>query len=114
MQTPSRLTFAVALIGLAALTFIYGDFTLQWQPVPAWVPDRRFLAYLSGSILLAERWRSCDARQCARVARFLRLFVALGSPAEGAQRSAPRAHRGHLSGLGDRVVLVARGRCSRR
>ena len=44
MQTPSRLTFAAALIGLAALTFVYGDFTLQWQPVPAWVPDRRLLA----------------------------------------------------------------------
>src|SRR5262245_45219251 len=52
MQTPSRLTFAAALIALAALTFIYGDFTLQWQPVPAWVPDRPVLAYVSGVVLL--------------------------------------------------------------
>ncbi|HEY2163335.1 MAG TPA: hypothetical protein VGH04_05060, partial [Gemmatimonadaceae bacterium] len=52
MQTQSRLTFAVALIGLALLTFVYGDFALQWQPVPAWVPDRRPLAYASGVVLL--------------------------------------------------------------
>ena len=53
MQTPSRFTFAAALVGLAALTLVYGDFTLQWQPVPAWIPDRRLLAYLSGVVLLA-------------------------------------------------------------
>lgn len=52
MQTLSRFTFAAALLALAALTFVYGDFTLQWQPVPGWVPDRRVLAYVSGTVLL--------------------------------------------------------------
>jgi uncharacterized membrane protein len=52
METPSRFTLAAALIGLAVLTFVYGDFTLQWQPVPSWVSDRRVLAYLSGVVLL--------------------------------------------------------------
>jgi hypothetical protein len=79
MQTPSRLTFAAALIGLAALTFVYGDFTLQWQPVPPWVPDRRLLAYLSASILLACGGALHTPR--ARGARVLFLFVALGAPA---------------------------------
>jgi uncharacterized membrane protein len=52
METPSRIAFAAGLIGLALLTFIYGDFALQWQPVPGWVSDRRFLAYASGAFML--------------------------------------------------------------
>jgi uncharacterized membrane protein len=47
-----RVAFALALIGLGLVSLVYGDFALQWQPVPAWVPARRALAYLSGVILL--------------------------------------------------------------
>jgi uncharacterized membrane protein len=77
MQTPSRLTLAVALIGLAALTFVYGDFTLQWQPVPAWVPDRRFLAYLSGSTLLACGGGLLTTRFSALASRVFFLYSVL-------------------------------------
>src|SRR5262245_17984577 len=51
-QKLSRACFALGLIGLGVLTFVYGDFALQWQPVPTWVPARTSLAYASGAILV--------------------------------------------------------------
>jgi uncharacterized membrane protein len=53
MLKPDRLFFALGLIGLGVLSLVYGDFALQWQPVPAWVPGRTFLAYVSGVVLIA-------------------------------------------------------------
>lgn len=47
-----RVSFALALIGLGALGFVYGDFAMQWQPVPQWLPARHVVAYLSAAILL--------------------------------------------------------------
>ncbi len=79
METESRLTFAVALIGLALLTFIYGDFTLQWQPVPAWVPDRRLLAYLSGLVLLICGGALVTTRTSAIASRIFFIYALLWS-----------------------------------
>jgi len=47
-----RVFFAVGLIGLGVLSLVFGDFALQWQPVPAWVPGRTLLAYASGAIMI--------------------------------------------------------------
>ena len=47
-----RVFFAVGLIGLGVLSLVFGDFALQWQPVPAWVPGRTLLAYASGAVLI--------------------------------------------------------------
>ena len=55
MTDPSRTaktSLALALVGLGVLTLIYGDFALQWQPVPEWLPARHAIAYLSGAVLL--------------------------------------------------------------
>jgi len=49
----SRAWFALGLIGLGVLSLIYGDFALQWQPVPASVPGRMYLAYASGVVMIA-------------------------------------------------------------
>jgi uncharacterized membrane protein len=49
---PDRVFFALGLIGLGVLSLIYRDFALQWQPVPASVPAREFLAYASGAVLI--------------------------------------------------------------
>jgi hypothetical protein len=48
-----RVLLAIGLAGLGVLSLIYGDFTLQWQPVPVWVPWRHVLAGISGAVLLA-------------------------------------------------------------
>jgi uncharacterized membrane protein len=47
------MVFAVSFAGLGVLSLISGDFALNWQPVPAWVPWRQALAYASGLALLA-------------------------------------------------------------
>src|SRR5882762_7111881 len=47
-----RVFFALGLIGLGVLSLVYHDFALQWQPVPASVPGREFLAYVSGAVLI--------------------------------------------------------------
>ena len=52
MLKPDRVFFALGLIGLGVVSLVYGDFALQWQPVPAWVPGRTLLAYLSGAVLI--------------------------------------------------------------
>jgi len=49
----SKICFAVGMAGIGVLSFVYGDFALQWQPVPKWVPWREGLAYVSGVFLLA-------------------------------------------------------------
>jgi len=41
------------MIGLGVLGLTYGDFAMQWQPVPAWVPWRAGLAYASAILMLA-------------------------------------------------------------
>ena len=46
-----RVFFALGFIGLGVLSLVYGDFALQWQPVPAWVPARALLAYASGAVM---------------------------------------------------------------
>jgi uncharacterized membrane protein len=53
MLKPDRVFFALGLIGLGVLSLVYGDFALQWQPVPAWVPARTWLAYASGAVMIA-------------------------------------------------------------
>jgi uncharacterized membrane protein len=45
--------YAAGLAGLGVLSLIYGDFALNWQPVPGWVPWREILARASGILLLA-------------------------------------------------------------
>jgi uncharacterized membrane protein YphA (DoxX/SURF4 family) len=47
-----RFIFAAALLGLAALGFLNGDFALQWQPVPDGLPGRTPLAYTAAAIEL--------------------------------------------------------------
>ena len=47
------IALALAMLGLGLLGFITGDFALNWQPVPAWVPGRTALAYLTAALFWA-------------------------------------------------------------
>jgi uncharacterized membrane protein len=49
---PGSIVFAIATMGLGVLAVIYGDFALQWQPIPESLPWRHGVAYLSGVIML--------------------------------------------------------------
>ena len=61
---PDVLFYALGAVGLGLTGLTFGDFARQWQPVPAWVPLRAPLAYLSaafiigaGAAALMPRWR---------------------------------------------------------
>ncbi len=61
---PDVLFYALGAVGLGLTGLAFGDFARQWQPVPAWVPLRAPLAYLSaafiisaGAAALIPRWR---------------------------------------------------------
>lgn len=45
--------FALAVIGLGLVHVVTGDFPVGLIPVPAWVPARWALAYLTGTLLIA-------------------------------------------------------------
>ena len=48
-----HILFGCGLAGLGFLSLVSGDFALNWQPVPAWVPWHENLAYASGLVLLS-------------------------------------------------------------
>jgi len=45
-----RVGLAAGMMGLGVLSLIYASYTLQWEPVPAFIPAKA--AYLSGAILI--------------------------------------------------------------
>jgi uncharacterized membrane protein len=44
---------AIGLLGLGVLAIVFHDFALVWQPVPASLPGRMVVAYISGVLMLA-------------------------------------------------------------
>ena len=79
-MSPSRLAqilYALGFAGLGVLSLRFGDFALVWQPVPAGVPGRTALAYLSGAILLAGGVALLVPRTARRGAIGLTIFVTL-------------------------------------
>jgi uncharacterized membrane protein len=74
---PSRVLYAMGLGGLGVLSLIFGDFALQWQPVPKSVPWRMLLADISGAILVAGAVGLLFPRTIRRAAAALAIFILL-------------------------------------
>ena len=72
-----RVLFALGLIGLGVLSLVYGDFALQWQPVPAWVPGRAYLAYASGAVMIAAGAGLLSRRTIAFSSAVLLIYLLL-------------------------------------
>jgi uncharacterized membrane protein YphA (DoxX/SURF4 family) len=51
LLTSARWLFAAGVVGLGLLSLFSGDFALNWQPVPNWLPARDILARISGLLL---------------------------------------------------------------
>lgn len=104
-----RAVFALALIALGILTFVFGDFALQWQPVPDWMPARALLAYVSGAVLLATGGGVLFVRSERLASRvligYLLLWFLLKVPP---LMTAPLFEANWL-GAGELAVLVAAG-----
>jgi len=54
MTQAGRILFALSFVAIGILSLGSGDFALNWQLVPAWVPWRAPLAYASGLTLVAS------------------------------------------------------------
>lgn len=74
---PSRLLYAAGLGGLGILSLIFGDFALQWQPVPKSIPWRMVLADISGAMLLAGAMGLLFPRTVRRAAAGLAIYILL-------------------------------------
>jgi uncharacterized membrane protein len=72
-----RVSLALGLVGLGVLSLVYGDFALQWQPVPAWVPAREFLAYASGAIMVGTGVGLLSSRTAVPSSRVLLVYLLL-------------------------------------
>ena len=62
---PDVLIYALGAVGFGLTGLAFGDFARQWQPVPAWMPLRESLTYLSAGLIfgagvaaLTPRWRT--------------------------------------------------------
>jgi uncharacterized membrane protein YphA (DoxX/SURF4 family) len=78
------LPYALGAIGLGVVTLIYGDFALQWQPVPPGIPMYDPLALLSGVLLIAGGaaavWRRAEHARLILPAFYLLWVLALHLP----------------------------------
>jgi len=53
-SSTSRVVFALTMIGLGIIGFIYGDFAVVWQRIPIdYLPGRSFIAYACAAIEVA-------------------------------------------------------------
>lgn len=68
MAAVGRVALGLGAAGLGAISLVYADFAITWQPVPEWVPARGILAYLSGALLLG-----------AGAALILNIFARIGA-----------------------------------
>ncbi len=71
----ARLLFAVGMIGLGVLSFIFGKYSLQWEPVPASVPAN--LAYASAAILVLGGFLMLAGRLAMLGAGLAAVFLAI-------------------------------------
>lgn len=105
-----QILLAVGLIALGSLGLIAGDFALQWQPVPSWVPWRLGLANLAAMLDLI-----CGVgllfrpamRASARVLLFY--FLAWFLLLKTWQVFAAPFVEANWNGLGEIAVLVSAG-----
>ena len=66
---------AAGLLGIGVLSLVYGDFALQWQPVPKWVPWREGLAYASAVFLIVTSALLYGPRTATSVAFALTVYL---------------------------------------
>jgi uncharacterized membrane protein len=108
-QQPALFLFAIGLIGMGALAFVYRDFAMGWQPVAPWFPARTALAYASGILMLACGmalfFRSTTAWALRIVLPYLVVWQMLKFPALVV---APKMEAVYL-GFGEIAILLAGG-----
>lgn len=101
------MAFALALIGLGVLGIVYGDFAMQWQPVPDWVPVRHLVAYLSAAVLILGGAGLVSTRMAARSARVLFVYSILWLALKLPPLATNPFFEANWLGAGELAVIVA-------
>ncbi len=108
-QQPALSAFAIGMIALGILAFVYHDFALVWQPVPESIPGRMILVYATGVVMLlggVGLLIESTAKWAIRILfPYLILWMLLKLPALCA---APKVE-GVWLGFGELAVLMAGG-----
>jgi uncharacterized membrane protein len=105
-----HLLFAAGFAGLGVLSLGSGDFALNWQPVPAWVPWREALAYASGFMLLTSGLGLLVKRTATLSATVLTINLLIWLVLLRAPRvMANPASESRWLGFGETMMLVAGG-----
>src|SRR5262249_38922510 len=103
-----RTLFALSFAAIGILSLGSGDFALNWQPVPAWVPGRALLAYASGLVLLASGLGLLFKRTAATAAIVLMANLVLWVLLLQIPRVASNAGTEIVwNGLGENLTLLA-------
>jgi uncharacterized membrane protein len=106
----SHVCFACVMMALGILGFVYGDFALVWQAVPAWVPERTILAYACAALMLtggaALLWRRTAGLASSVLLVYLLLWLVLLRVTKVVM--APLTEL-PWSGCGENAVLLAGG-----
>lgn len=108
-QQPALCLFVAGFIGLGLLALIYGDFALVWQPVPAWLPARTAIAYLSGILMLLLGIGLTIPRARAWSVRVLFLYLVLWALLKVPDVVIHPAIEGSWLGLGELTLLLSGG-----
>lgn len=108
MTQVGRLLFALSFATIGILSLGSGDFALNWQPVPAWVPWRTMLAYASGLMLVASGLGLLFKRTATRAAILLSANLTLWVLLLQVPRVASNPGTEIVwNGLGENLTLVA-------
>ncbi len=112
MNKLGHILFALGLAGLGLLSLRFDDFALVWQPVPANVPHRETLAYLSGGLLLIGGIGMFRRRTAAWSALVLTLFALSWLLLLQVPRVAANPlNEGMWLGFGENLLLATGGWC---
>ena len=98
--------YACGAILLGIITIWFGDFAMQWQPVPAGTPLRMPLAYVSGVLLiggggalLSRKWQRPGALLFAWMYGFWTVVLHAPCGAPAAHSPAEKTHLRPIRGI---------------
>ncbi|HEY8309919.1 MAG TPA: hypothetical protein VIG47_05150, partial [Gemmatimonadaceae bacterium] len=105
----TRIIFATGMIAMAILGFVYGDFALEYQPVPASTPFRTELAYVAAVLMLVCGIGLLFRRTTPLATRILFPYLIVWTLFEIPAFLAAPQIEGSWLGLGEIVVLLTGG-----
>jgi uncharacterized membrane protein len=108
-QQFARILFALGIASLGILALVYGDLSMAWYSIPAWVPWREGVAYASGIILLGCSAGLLFKRSSGLSARILLPYLVMWLLLRVPALAAAPLTEVNWQNAGELAVLVAGG-----